>query len=54
MPFEQIIAANFTDGEVIAAFTRQVNGFITDAVDSLSNYVASIGDARINDGWNFS
>lgn len=52
--FEQIIAANFTDGDVIAAFARQVSAFVTDAADSLTDYVASIGDARINGGWNFS
>lgn len=54
MTFEQIIAANYTDGEVIAAFAREASAFITDAVDSIANYVASIGDARINGGWNFS
>jgi hypothetical protein len=52
--FGLIIAAEFTQREADDAFTRQIDGFASDAVDSLVNYVASIGDARINGGWNFS
>lgn len=52
--FEQIIARNFTDGELIRATARQITLFASDAVDSLCEYVRSIGEARVNGGWNFS
>lgn len=52
--FALIIANGFTDTEVTDAVTRQVDGFATDAVDSLCGYVESVGAARVNGGWCFS
>lgn len=52
--FALIIASNFSDADVTDATARQVDGFATDAVDSLIGYVEAIGAARVNDGWNFS
>ena len=52
--FAMIIASNFTAQETTDAVTRQVDGFASDAVDSLTSYVESVGAARVNGGWNFS
>jgi hypothetical protein len=52
--FALIIASNFTDQAVTDAVNRQVDAFASDAVDSLTGYVESVGAARVNGGWNFS
>lgn len=52
--FNAIIFTNFTARDIAAMTTRQTDAFISDAVDSLAGYVASIGEARINGGWCFS
>lgn len=52
--FSAILFRNFSQREVDDATARQVEAFISDASDSLVSYVQSVGDARINGGWNFS
>lgn len=54
MPFDQIIEFNYTTVQTVTAESAQREAFITDAVASLTDYVAAIGDARTNGGWCFS
>jgi hypothetical protein len=53
--FREIVTAEFgsaVDWNLL--LRRQQELFITDAVDSLTEYVRSVGDARTDGGWNFS
>lgn len=52
--FKLLIFLNWTQREADDAQVRQQEGFIDDAVDSLCEYVRSIGDARIDGGWNWA
>jgi hypothetical protein len=52
--FEKIVAANWTQHELDNATIRETSAFVTDAVDSITSYVASVGDVRINREWYFS
>jgi len=52
--FSAIMFHNYTTREVLTASHKQVDAYISDAVDSLVNYVRSVGDAQIDGGWNFS
>lgn len=52
--FNLLVFLNWTQRESDAAKRRQHDAFVSDAVDSLVNYVRSVGDARTDGGWNFS
>jgi hypothetical protein len=52
--FGLLVFLNWTQRDAEAAQIRQQEGFISDAVDSLCEYVRSVGDARIDKGWNWS
>lgn len=52
--FKLLIFLNWTQREADDAQVRQQESFIDDAVDSLCEYVRSIGDARIDGGWNWA
>lgn len=52
--FELLVFLNWTQRDADAAQIRQQEAFISDAVDSLCEYVRSVGDARIDGGWNWS
>lgn len=52
--FEMLVFLNWTQREADSAQIRQQDSFVSAAVDSLVNYVRSIGEAQANGGWNFS
>jgi hypothetical protein len=52
--FELLVFLNWTQREADDAQIRQQEAFISDAVDSLVSYVESVGNARIDGGWNWS
>lgn len=52
--FWTMIGRNWQLTEINYARTRQVEGFITDAVDSITDYVRSVGDRRADGGWSWS
>jgi hypothetical protein len=52
--FNLLVFLNWTQREAGNAQIAQQEAFITDAVDSLCEYVRSVGDAKTDGGWNFS
>jgi hypothetical protein len=52
--FKLLIFLNWTQRDADTATKRQIDGYASDAVASLVEYVRSVGDARTDGGWNFS